>query len=124
MRGKRGKAERGLYPAGKAPYGYRLDEDALGGLAVDDHQAKVVRRIFDLYSGGESIYGVVAALTREGARTYSGKSQWAKSTVKRILDNETYVGKLIYNRTRRNGRGREIRDPEEWIQIKVNPIVD
>ena len=89
LRGKRGKAERGLYPAGKAPYGYRLDEDAPGGLAIDDYQAKVVRRIFDLYSGGESIYGVVAALTREGARTYSGKSQWAKSTVKRILDNET-----------------------------------
>lgn len=122
QRGKRGKAERGLYAASKPPYGYQFDKDSLGGLAIDDYQANVVRRIFDLYSRDESVYGIARTLTSEGALNYSGKARWAKSSINRILHNTAYLGTLYYNKTRRNGR--EVRDPEEWIEIKVLPIIE
>lgn len=124
-RGKRGKARRGLFVGGKPPYGYRLDDDAPAGLAVDEGQAETVRLIFQLYAReGESIRGITEILGEQGRETYQGKTTWAKSSVQRILSNETYAGILHYNKTQRTTQGQEERPEEEWIEIPVTPIVE
>ena len=123
-RGKRKKAQSGLFVTGITPYGYTRDKNALGGLAIDEERAKVVRRIFEMYAQeGLSLKAIVDRLNEEGAPAYRDK--WAKTTLKRLLKNTVYIGKLYYNKTRYRGkRPRESRSRDEWIEIPTTPIVD
>jgi site-specific DNA recombinase len=124
-RGKRGKATKGLFVAGRVPFGYELDENSFAGLAINEKQAETVRLIFRLYTTeGESIRGIAEILSERGIKTYSGKTEWAKSSVARILGNGTYAGTLYYNRTKRTAKGQEDRPIDEWIEIQVTPIVE
>jgi site-specific DNA recombinase len=127
LRGKRGKAERGLFVAGRAPFGYVIDKAALGGLGVNEPEAEIVRYIFHLYVNEElSIRGIARRLTDEKRVTYSGRTTWAQSTVRNILKSTTYIGNCFYNKFKRlkNGRSLAKRDKAHWIKIKVTPIVD
>ncbi len=125
-RGKKRKAEEGLFVAGRAPYGCTIDETAKGGLAVNSEQAEVVRRIFRLYvQERESIRGVAEVLTADSqAITYSGRNKWAHSTVRRILKNTIYAGYGFYNKHKRNGKRLEKRPREEWIRYETTPLVE
>jgi site-specific DNA recombinase len=109
MRGRRKKARSGLWAGGKVLYGYEQNESALGGLASVEEQARVIRRIFELYAiHGESIRGIAQTLTDEGAATWSGNSHWGKSSVARILKNPAYIGRAHY----------------DGIEIEITPIVE
>ena len=66
LRGKKAKAERGLFVVGAAPYGYELDKGAPGGLAVNPEEAQTVRRIFELCARGESIRSICPWPDRSG----------------------------------------------------------
>jgi len=127
--GKHTKAKQGVYvgDGGRGPFGYTVDQDAPGGLAVNQEQAAVIGRIFDLYTVDNlSIRGITALLTSEGVKNHSGKTSWARSAIKRILHNETYAGSCYYNKNKRVKNGRAIveRDREDWIEIPVTPIID
>jgi site-specific DNA recombinase len=75
-------------------------------LRVNEDQAKLVRRIFDLYAAGKSLGAIVEMLNREGIPApYDGKgylkptgSGWAKNQVTAMLRNERYIGKVVWNR--------------------------
>jgi site-specific DNA recombinase len=125
MRGKRGKATRGLFVAGNVPYGYRRDENAPGGLTVDGDEAAVVQWIFDLYvNQSYSVRAIADVLTKEQIVNHSGKMQWGKSSVSRILSNETYAGTNYFDKHARKGKRLVKRSREEWIAIPVTPIVE
>jgi site-specific DNA recombinase len=125
LRGKRGKAESGLFVAGKAPYGYTVDQDAAGGLAIFQAQADVVVRIFEMYvNEGQSIRSLAADLQRRQVFNHSGSTEWGKTSIARILANETYAGLNYYNKWRRSGRKLKPRPRSEWIAIPVSPIID
>jgi site-specific DNA recombinase len=126
LRGKRGKAESGLFVAGTAPYGYCIDQDAAGGLAVVPAQANVVARIFEMYvNEGKSIRSIAADLSQRQVINHSGSTAWGKTTIARILANETYAGLNYYNKWRRLGRRKLVARPQsEWIAIPVSPIID
>lgn len=127
QRGKRGKAESGLFVGGRAPYGYSIDREAQGGLAVNKDQAAVIQRIFDLYvNRGYSIRAIADTLTEEGTRNHSGHYNWAKSSVAKILANPTYAGTVYYNKFQRTNNGRKliVRDGEKWIAIQITPLVE
>ena len=125
-RGKRRKAEEGLFVAGRAPYGYEMDQSAKGGLAVNSQQAGIVKRIFHLYvQERKSIRGIARILTADsGAITYTGRSKWAHSSVRRILSNTIYAGYGFYNKNERNGKRLKKRPREEWIRYETTPIVE
>lgn len=124
-RGKLRKAQAHKFVCGRAPYGYRIDRNAPGGLVVDDREAAVVQRIFGLFAeGGQSIRRLVRVLNREGVAPHTEGSKWAKSSVARILRNRTYVGRCFYNKHKRVGRRILDRDPSEWVEIRTTPIVD
>jgi site-specific DNA recombinase len=124
-RGKKEKAEKGLFVAGQPPFGYAIDKDAPGGLVIDDDQAETVRRIFDLYvNDNKSQREIVNILEVEGAITAKGNTEWGRSTVRAILNNSTYAGEWHYNKNKRNGNLLEQRSPEKWIPVTVTPIID
>jgi len=127
--GKVGKAKRGQWVGGRVAYGYRADPEAPGGLAVDDGQAPIIRRIFSMYvDEGLSARAIAETLTREGIQTHTGRAAWGKSAVWRILTNQTYAGLAHYGRTDSRGKdqGRAVKPlpPSEWIGIPVTPIID
>jgi site-specific DNA recombinase len=125
LRGKRGKAQRGLFVSGRAPYAYAMNPDAYGGLAVDPEAAEVVKRVFRLFVHERcSMHTIAKVLTEEGVPTPLGGPQWGKSTIHRILTNRTYIGECFYNKNKRRGTRLEARDQEEWMMIKTSPIID
>jgi len=122
--GKLEKAQRGLFVAGRAPFGYQIDKTAPGGLTIIEAQAAVIRRIFETYvTSNLSIYGVVDSLNKSGILPYMGKI-WQKSSVHRILCNEMYNGIGYYNKNIRKKKVLTQRDSTEWIQFSTPAIIE
>jgi DNA invertase Pin-like site-specific DNA recombinase len=138
QRGLRGRAERGLSTGGLA-YGYRSEpvaidehgrpvESAGYRIRIDDAEAAVVRRIFDLYLGGEGLRAIAHALNAEGiltprARAHrSRRSSWAPTAIREMIRNQIYVGARIFNRSEwikdhETGKRRRYERPtDEWVR--------
>lgn len=71
------------------------DRGGDGGLVINEEQARVVRRIYELFLRGESPCGIARQLTAEGVPTPSGGQGWSRHTVKSILTNEKYKGDAL-----------------------------
>ncbi|NBC22419.1 MAG: recombinase family protein, partial [Gammaproteobacteria bacterium] len=122
-RGLRGRVEAGRSGGGNS-YGYdvlkRLDDDgspATGERTINPSQARIVERIFRAYAKGISPRAIAKTLNDEGIPAPSGKA-WGSSTIhgnpKRgtgILNNELYIGRLVWNRLR------YIKDPETGRRV-------
>lgn len=76
-------------------YGYDKDEN--GDLVINKEQAEVVKLIFDLYLGGKSILGIVEELKDRNIKSPTGKDNWPKRSVEKMLSNEKYIGVSVVN---------------------------
>jgi DNA invertase Pin-like site-specific DNA recombinase len=85
----------GLYK--RRCFGYRNDDN--GDLQIKDNEAAVVRRIFELYLGGESLVGIIRSLSNDGAKSPTGKDHWSKAAVDKLLSNEKYAGRVVLFKT-------------------------
>jgi len=77
--------------------GYTKDND--GSLIVVPDEAKVVRRIFEMYANGNGTRKIKKYLEDNGVKTVTGKSVWSTATIDRMLDNEKYIGQLLLQKT-------------------------
>ena len=134
LRGLVGQKQRG-FSAGERTFGYasvpsgKITTDKKGRTRpegykhqIEDREASVVLRIFQAYVDGQSITGIVKMLNEEGIRGRQNvKKNWGSTTVGRILSNEKYIGKWVWNKSEsrrdpRTGRRRRFPKPEsEWI---------
>lgn len=74
--------------------------DSLDGrLVINEEQAEVVRRIFDLYLAGNGHRAIAKILTDEKILSPAGLEHWNASAVDRILHNEKVRGNLLHQRT-------------------------
>ena len=137
LRGQIGQKQRG-YSVGERTFGYRsvpvgeIRMDKKGRprpdgyrMQIEPAEAATVLRVFKAFADGRSITSIVQALNREGVRgRFRSSGGWSPATVSRMLDNEKYVGRWIWNRSesRRDphtGRRRRFEKPEsEWIVEK------
>ena len=78
------------WPNPHPPLGYSKHRD--GRLRVNEEEAKLVRRIFEMYLKEKSMPQVAFNLNNEGIRTKRGK-EWNARAVRGILANEIYVGR-------------------------------
>jgi site-specific DNA recombinase len=130
-RGLRGRVEQGLSGGGNS-YGYRVvrrlladGTTATGEREIVPAQAEVVSRIFSEYVNGRSARKIAARLNRDAIPSPRG-GEWNASTIhgsrKRrngILNNEMYVGRLVWNRQR------FVKDPDSGKrQSRLNPAED
>lgn len=127
-RGQRGRVEAGKSGGGNA-YGYdvvkKLDgngEPIRGDRTINEAQAEVVRRIFHDYAAAKSAKTIAFALNKEGIPAPSGGDRdfsTINGNSKRgngILNNEMYVGKIVWNRQR------FVKDPDTGKrQARPNP---
>lgn len=73
--------------------GYRKGADGLPEIVPEE--AEIIRRIYSLFVGGKTTYGIAKLLTAEGVPTPAGKQTWQASTVESILTNEKYKGDAL-----------------------------
>ena len=105
-RGLIASVKEGNFVAGQVPYGYEKVYIKKGNitLKIIPDEAKVVRLIFDLYingeySNGQKVFiGPAKIATRLNAAGIPTKrhTKWRKDTIRGILTNPTYIGKIRY----------------------------
>lgn len=108
-RGNRENAKKCKFTGGRVPLGYRLDKDH--NFVVDPEGAALVRRIYALYSEGQTIAEIIEQLNRDGLHTGQGNT-YTKNSLRTILKNEKYIG--IY----------DFKNGEVRIEDGVPAIVD
>ena len=119
------QVEKGRFVGGKAPYGYQLVETSekdshkrnLHKMEIVDHQAEVVRKIYDLYiHKGYGYEKIAKELNKAGIPAITA-DKWKNGTVCSILKNPIYMG---YYSIHRREKGKNFRrlDRKEWILSK------
>ena len=89
------KASRGGWCYGAAPFGYDLDR-TLGQLVVNEREAPILQRMFDLYA--HKLLGsheIANQLNADGHRTKAGKP-FSFKAVLIILRNRVYLGEVTF----------------------------
>lgn len=95
------------------PFGYALDEQK--NLVPVPEQAEWVRRAADMFVAGHGYRAIAKYLNDSGVTTSRGAA-WASDTVRGMLTNELYAGRLVYNRRYYDKAGKmHWRDPADWI---------
>ncbi len=87
-----------------------------GQLTVDEEQAEIVRKVFDLYVDGMGFRGIVKELTRLGIFNQNG-NEFSETTLKRMIRNEKYKGVLISNKRHKDFDTKKVSDvpKDQWI---------
>lgn len=73
-------------------YGYRLID---GEMVINEEEAKVVRRIFELYLGGKGLQAIAGLFNEEHVPRRYGRTHWHHNTIRYILTNERYKGDAL-----------------------------
>lgn len=116
--------EAGGYTA-NAPYGYRQCRiGKLPSLEIVEDEAKFVRYIYEQYLSGVGAQTIAQELNAMGSRPRRG-AEWNRNTVRHILRNPTFAGKVAWNRVKHFRPGSHGKDkhhvvytPEdEWILV-------
>lgn len=93
-RGMKINAEKCLYNGGIPPLGYKIDKDKR--FVVDNEQAKIVKKIFEMYLNGYIMADIIRYLNEKGIKTSYG-NPFNKCSIRTILLNKKYIGVYTYN---------------------------
>jgi site-specific DNA recombinase len=107
-KGKLRHVELGKYYGQPPAYGYAFHHDPQTGkkvFTVDEAQATVVRRVFDLYLQGEGQNAIAQALNAQGIPSPKGL-RWSQAQIARMLRQEAYAGLSGYRKHRKGGAKR------------------
>ena len=75
------------------PFGYCMRN---GEITVDFNESKTVARIFEEYLNGSSLQQIAKLMELEKIKYSASSDHWNKNTVKRIIENEKYLGNEKY----------------------------
>ncbi len=144
-RGRRRSAEAGnVNVSGRPPYGYRVAEvKERRTLEPREDEAKIVRLIFQWYTGQESsgdtmpLAQIARRLTEMGVPTYSqnrGRSayglkvtfpgRWTSGTLLNLLKNDVYLGTWRFGKRRKQNGTYVATAREEQLVIQVPALID
>src|SRR6185295_4487244 len=115
--------------AGGIAYGYRVT--AVGERVIEESEAAIVQRIFREFAAGKSPRAITKALNVERIPGPDGR-RWIDTTIRGqrergtgILNNELYVGRLVWNRVsyvkdpRSGKRLARPNPPEVWERAEL-----
>ncbi|WP_027621677.1 recombinase family protein [Acetivibrio clariflavus] len=140
------KRKRGEFIGSFAPYGYKKDPLNKNKLLIDEEAARVVRRIFSRYLEGFGAQQIASMLNHEGIPNPTKYKElmglnyknpfktedyglWNKTTVKRILRNETYIGNTVQAKRKKlsyKSKKMIAVSPDKWVRVENThqPIID
>lgn len=116
------KAQKGEFLSPYAPFGYKKNSSNKNRLEVDDGAADIVKSIFNAFLSGKSttqiarelnnrfvptpmLYKRLQGCSRENWPSIAKQNFWTKGTVRIILSDERYTGKVTYGTKRRKQMG-------------------
>ena len=133
---KEARAKSGMFLGSHAPFGYKKDPNDRHHLVVDPSAAEVVQEIFQLFADGVGYVRMTKILRSRGVLNpqayfnqnnpdfYKNSDYWRKpydwhaTSIRVILNNPVYLGKLVYGRSKTKGffdKRREDVPEDEWI---------
>lgn len=137
------KMRQGQFLGAFAPYGYKKDENDNHKLVIDAEAAAVVKSIFDYCMQGYGIQQICYQLQQQNIlpptaykqskglafqnpnaqKQHQKNALWARTTIKRILTNEVYIGTLIQGREKKiSYKSKKVvtAPKNEWIVVEKN----
>lgn len=132
----RARAGSGMFIGSRAPFGYLRDPNDRHHLIVDPEAAEVVKSIFQMFADGigyvrmtkilreRKILNPQAYFNQNNPDYYKNSDYWRKpfdwhaTSVRMILDNPVYLGKVVFGRTKTKGffdKHRIAADESEWV---------
>ena len=135
----RARAKNGMFLGSRAPYGYQKDPNDRHHLIVDPEAAEVVKEIFRMFADGigyvrmtkilreRNILNPQACFNQNNPDYYKHSDYWRKpfdwhaTSVRAILNNPVYLGKLTFGKTKTKGFFDKRRVPTEesdWIVVE------
>ena len=140
------KRRDGKFIGSFAPYGYEKDSGDKNKLIIDQEAAQVVKMIFNWYLEGYGSQHIASMLNErnipnptkhkeEKSLNYKNLSKkddyglWNRTTVKRILKNETYIGHMIQAKRKKvsyKSKKLVATAKDEWIRVENThePIIN
>jgi site-specific DNA recombinase len=117
---------KGRWIGGKPPLGYDVHPDG-GRLVVNENEAERVRSIFELYRDLGSLTQTLDALRQRGWKTkswetrtgaYHDGSEWTATSLRNLLANPLYVGKVRCRGKIHPGKHDAILDRPLWDAVQ------
>ncbi|MDR1629169.1 MAG: recombinase family protein [Oscillospiraceae bacterium] len=93
IRGMGQNAQKCLSNGGTIPLGYKIIDKRY---QIDEQTAPYVKKVFEMYAGGERAIDIAAYLNERGIRTAQG-AKFNKSSFKTMLQNPKYIGIYSYS---------------------------
>jgi site-specific DNA recombinase len=130
-RGRRQMVRKGKIPGLNKKFGYIFDKD-LDTLVEHPEQKETYLMMVDLLLNGlngkkMSTTAIAEEMAARGREAAKGDS-WNRSTVYRILSDESYTGRFFYGKTRVvqvHGVSKQVSVPrEEWMMIPIPRYID
>lgn len=125
-RGRVASAKRGCYVSSVPPFGYDRIKIGKDYTLTPNKNADIVRLVFDLYvNQGITSSQIARILNEKGIPNFRG-GEWGRSSVAYLLNNQHYIGKIVYNRRSnivtmeegRQVRKREINNKNDMIIVE------
>jgi DNA invertase Pin-like site-specific DNA recombinase len=119
----RRRAEAGAVTGGKL-YGYRNVRHGNGYVQriPDEHEAAIIRRVFDMYAEGAGIVTIAHTLNADGVQPPRARG-WAPSGIREMLHRHTYAGEVEWGKlqkvTRHGTKHQRHRPESEWLTVQV-----
>lgn len=102
--------KKGKWAGGMVPFGYRVDNHRL---VPNPETADVVRRIFRRFLEIQSPKAIALELNKDGIPARGGAT-WTTQHIYRILNNHTYIGRVLYKGEEYEGEHDAIIDAATW----------
>ena len=98
-RGRKQAVVEGNFMGSYRPYGYDILKTKTGRTLIpNEEEAPIVKMIYEwTIKDNLTPWKIAQRLTNMGVPTYYGEKEWSKETVKTILTNQTYMGKVRWN---------------------------
>lgn len=110
-----GRAKSGFWHGGSnVPIGYDFID---GTLVINEYEALQVRKIFSLFLGGESMYGIAAYMNENYTNKYSNYKH--HSHIGTMLRNQLYMGKITYKGVTYDGVHEPIIDEDTFNRVQL-----
>lgn len=114
--------QNGLWMGGTPPLGYDAKEKKL---IINEEEAKVIKHIFERFIELKSITVLARELNRQGYRTKrfearsGGGGIFTKATVRRMITNPIYAGKIRHHEKHYEGQHEGIIGEEKWNKVQA-----
>lgn len=101
QRGREVSVSEGKFVGNIAPFGYdriKLKDSKGYSLSINQYEAPIVKEIFRLYTFESNTINSVAKQLNNMNLKPRISNEWTISSIKDILSNPTYIGKIVWNR--------------------------